>query len=88
MTEVTLKKVLKVKIKNQLKDVLRRADKQRIPMNLPEGEEIAREEVIKLEINAEIDAVRQEQRQDGERIKEKQRRDRVDQKTTTQRRSA
>lgn len=55
-----LRKVLLGKIEKQIKVVLRRADKMRIPMEIPEAKEIATEEVIEMEMKAEVKVVEQE----------------------------
>lgn len=58
--EVTLKRVLAAKVKDQVKVVLRRADKMRIPMEIPEAEEIARKDVVEMEVLKEIEDVHNE----------------------------
>ena len=55
-----LRKELLKKIDKQVKVVLRRADKMRIPMEIPEAKEIAKEEVIEMEMKNEIQVVQQE----------------------------
>jgi hypothetical protein len=55
-----LRKVLLGKIEKQVKVVLRRADKMRIPMEIPEAREIAMEEVIEMEMKAEVKVVEKE----------------------------
>ena len=49
-----------------LQTVLQRADRQRIPMNLPEAQEIATLEVVRAEVRGEEDAARREQLQDAQ----------------------
>lgn len=55
-----LKKILQEAIKKHIKVVLRRADKQNIPMEIPEAQDIATEEIIEIEIELEKKKVVQE----------------------------
>ena len=55
-----LKKELQLKIKNHLPSVLKRADKLRIPMEIPEAKQIATDEVVKEEQELELKKVEQE----------------------------
>lgn len=61
--EKQLKKELLEKTKAQLKIVLKRSDRMRIPMEIPEGMEIAQEEVLENEGKLERDRVAEEMRQ-------------------------
>ena len=62
------KKKLLARIEKQLKVVLRRADDAKIPMEIPEGTEVAIEEILQMEVEAEKDLVRSDMWADGERI--------------------
>ena len=50
--DVILAKDLRGRIKKHVKVVLRRADKQKIPMEIPEAQELAKKEIIDLEMEA------------------------------------
>lgn len=51
--EVELKKELLKRVKKHVKNVLRRADKQKIPMEIPEALELATREIIEMEVQME-----------------------------------
>eukprot|EP01041_Mallomonas_annulata_P014808 gene14808-31454_t len=70
--EKALRKDLKARAKKHVKDVLRRADKQRIPMELPEAQQIALKEVVEMEVKAERDRVKEEMKIAAEIYKSEQ----------------
>jgi len=63
--DIILAKDLRVRIKAHVKVVLRRADKQKIPMEIPEAEELAKKEIIDLEMEAEREAAKEQMRQEA-----------------------
>jgi hypothetical protein len=63
--EVSYSKVIREKIKRQTKVVLRRADKQKIPMEIPEAEELAKKEVIDEEMEAERERAKAQMREEA-----------------------
>eukprot|EP00596_Hydrurales_sp_CCMP1899_P000686 CAMPEP_0119054932 /NCGR_PEP_ID=MMETSP1177-20130426/75402_1 /TAXON_ID=2985 /ORGANISM="Ochromonas sp, Strain CCMP1899" /LENGTH=521 /DNA_ID=CAMNT_0007035337 /DNA_START=683 /DNA_END=2245 /DNA_ORIENTATION=+ len=62
------KKRLLATINNQVKGVLRRADEQRVPMEIPEAREIAAEEVILMEVEDEKRRTKEDQKANAEEI--------------------
>jgi hypothetical protein len=66
--EVQLAKDLRKRIKEHVKVVLRRADRQRIPMEIPEARELAELEILQTEVELERDRAREDQKKDAERI--------------------
>ena len=60
--EIILSKDLKARIKAHSKVVLRRADKQKILMEIPEAEELAKKEIIDEEMEAERERAKEEMR--------------------------
>lgn len=70
--EVALKRVLAAKIKDQVKVVLRRADKMRIPMEIPEAQEIAQKDVIEMEVLKELEDVHNEMVTAGKQYEKQQ----------------
>ena len=64
--DLILKKKLLSKIKGHVKNVLRKADKMKIPMEIPEAKEKAQVEIIQMEVEAEIAAARKEMRKEAE----------------------
>jgi hypothetical protein len=70
--EVALKQILAAKVKDQVKVVLRKADKMRIPMEIPEAVEIAEKEIVELEVVKEIDDVHSEMIQAGTQYEKQQ----------------
>lgn len=77
--DIILAKDLKERIKKHVKVVLRRADKQKIPMEIPEAQELAKKEIIDLEMEAERqrakDDMRAEATQGQAELEEKHARD-------------
>lgn len=64
--EVELKKELQLRIKGHVKHVLRRADKQKIPMEIPQAMALATQEIIELEVHAEKKRAEDERRKEAE----------------------
>ena len=62
------KKKLTARIQKHLVIVLRRADDARIPMEIPEGTEIATDEILLMEVEAEKELVHADMLLDGQRI--------------------
>ena len=92
--ELLQKKELEKAIKVQIKDVLRRADKQKIPMEIPEAKDIAAEEVVEQEVQKEIQKVKKEQETEraqieaDKRAKEKKLKDEEHQRRKKRRKAA
>lgn len=63
--EILLSKDLKKRIKTHSKVVLHRADKQKIPMEIPEAEELARKEIIDAEMEAERERAKTQMRDEA-----------------------
>lgn len=63
--EVIYSKEIREKIRRQTKVVLRRADKQKIPMEVPEAEELAKKEVIDDEMEAERERAKAQMREEA-----------------------
>ena len=59
--EVALRDELQERIKAQIKVVLRRADKQKIPIEIPEARDLATKEVIDAELELERERCRKDQ---------------------------
>ena len=59
-------KVIVERSKKHVKTVLRKADKQKIPMEIPEAKEIAVDEIIDQIVEEELELVRQEGRKEAE----------------------
>ncbi len=51
-----------------MKEVLRSADRQKIPMEIPEATEISTSEIIEVEVLAEMDRARAEMKAEGETL--------------------
>lgn len=66
--EVILRKDLQKRIQKHIKVVLRRADKQKIPMEIPEAQDLAEVEVIATEVELERERARRDQKEEAERI--------------------
>lgn len=85
-SEVLMKKVLQKRINTQMKEVLRKADKMKIPMEIPEAKEIATRDIIEEEVQQELAAARAEmkaeslaiQRAEEEKIEAKRKQDKAD----------
>eukprot|EP01032_Pedospumella_encystans_P018028 gene18028-20537_t len=88
--DVTLKADLQIRIKAQIKDVLRRADKLKIPMEIPEAYEKATTEIIDFECEAEMGRCRELMQQEALRIQaaelEKENKQRADEAKARKRR--
>ena len=69
--EVALQGDLQERIKAQIKVVLRRADKQKIPIEVPEARDLATKEVIDAELELERDRCRQDQFAEATKEQEK-----------------
>ena len=66
--ELVLKQQLLKRIKLQMKEVLRKADRLKIPMELPEAKEIATREIIEEEVKQELIRARDEMKAESEAI--------------------
>jgi len=67
--ELELLKILKQRIPLKVKDVLRRADKKKIPMEIPEATKIATQEVIEDEVVFEMERCKIEMKEEGKKLK-------------------
>jgi hypothetical protein len=67
-----LKKELLARIKKHILVVLKRADKQNIPMEIPEATDIATEEIIELEVEVEKKNVLQDRFEEATRIQKEE----------------
>jgi len=63
--EIVYAKEIREKIKKQTKIVLRRADKQKIPMEIPEAEELARKEIVDEEMEVERERAKAQMREEA-----------------------
>lgn len=66
--ELILKQQLLKRIKLQMKEVLRKADRLKIPMELPEAKEIATREIIEEEVKQELVRAKAEMKAESEAI--------------------
>lgn len=66
--ELILKQQLLKRIKLQMKEVLRKADRLKIPMELPEAKEIATREIIEEEVKQELVNARAEMKAESEAL--------------------
>jgi hypothetical protein len=64
--DIILAAQLRESIKKHVKVVLRRADKQKIPMEIPEAHELAKKEIIDLEMEAERQRAKDDMRNEAE----------------------
>ena len=64
--DIILAKDLSARIKKHVKVVLRRADKQKIPMEIPEAQDLAKKEIIDLEMEEERKRAKAEMREEAE----------------------
>ena len=70
--EVELKKDLMKRVKKHMKLVLRRADKQKIPMEIPEAIALATEEIIEMEVQMEKKKAEDERFTEATALQEKE----------------
>lgn len=68
--QVKLRKEIQKAVQLHIKDVLRRADAMKIPMEIPQAQAQAKEEIIEMQVQAELLAAREDMRLDGQRIEE------------------
>ncbi len=59
-------------IKDHVPVVLKRADKQKIPMEIPEAKEVAQEEIIQLEMKEEQKRIKEDMRAEANRIEQEE----------------
>lgn len=71
--EIELKKDLQKRIKGHIKEVLRKADKQKIPMEIPEAFEIATQEIIEEEVQAAMEAGKLQMKAEAEFLEREER---------------
>jgi len=64
--DIILAKMLSTKIKAHVKVVLRRADKQKIPMEIPEAQDLAKKEIIDQEMENERARAKQQMKDEAE----------------------
>jgi hypothetical protein len=70
--QVAFKKLLQKRIKVQVKDVLRRADKARLAMEIPQAQTQATEEIIEQEVQTAIIKAKEDMKKEGERLEAEQ----------------
>jgi hypothetical protein len=68
--EILLKKDILRRVKVQIKEVLRKADKQKIPMELPEAYEIATQEIIEEEVLKAMEDAKLAMKNEARRLEE------------------